>query len=110
MNYNYLIKSREPVSFIPIDIFNNISDNNLNNLYLTTKVNNGEIFASIIEQAKNQKLTHLAIPITSKLLNNLNNDKHIYLNKLNNTRDMGFILNTLRLKFTSNNVAKNKRI
>lgn len=97
------IQSREPVSFVPIDMFFNCDDN----AYLTCKINNGEMFASIVDQAKNAKLTHLAIPITSKLLANHANaqNNRIY------SKDMGFTLNSNRFKFVGQqNSAKNKRI
>ena len=42
----FVVKSREPVSFVPINMFNSEHDNAI---WLTCKVNSGQLFATFIE-------------------------------------------------------------
>ena len=54
-------------------------------------------------------MTHLAIPMTSKLLLTENSNGHELTNKLH-SKDMGFTLNKMRLRFTANNTTRSRRI
>lgn len=54
-------------------------------------------------------MTHLAIPMTSKLLLSENANGHEMYNKLH-SKDMGFALNKMRLRFTASNTTRSRRI